>query len=214
MKISLKNFSYRIPGGAKALFELPSFEIPKAQKILLKGPSGCGKSSFLHAIAGIMSTATGKVFYNEEDLLSKSPQERAHFRALNLALIFQKLSLIPHFSVLENLLIEREDPLRARKLLEKFGLNNKEDILVERLSWGETQRVAIARALMKDFMVLLADEPTSSLDDAMTELVMKELIFQSKGRIFVCVSHDHRIEKYFDRVLTLTQMKTPSEVTT
>ena len=204
MKIHLKNFSYHLPTFSKPLFEMSDLSIDSGQKILIQGPSGCGKSSFLHAIAGLIPACQGEVWYDEVQLLALSSADRSQFRHANLGLIFQRLSLLPQWSALENLRVVQHDRVRARKGLKTLGLDIDMDLAVEHLSWGETQRVSIARALVKDFRVLLADEPTSSLDDDSTLVVMRELIRVTERKTFICVSHDHRVEKYFDKILKLS----------
>lgn len=205
MKIILKNFSYQLPGSEKDLFSVDSFEIPAGQKVLIRGPSGSGKSSFLHALAGLIPSAKGDVLYDSISLLSLNNSARTEFRSQHLGLVFQKLSLLDHFSVLENLMLENEDLALAESLAKEFRIAHRQDNLVRSLSLGEQQRVAIARVMMKNFSVLIVDEPTSSLDDESTALVMKNLLSSAKGKAFLCVSHDHRIEKSFDRVIELTE---------
>lgn len=205
MKISLKNFSYQLPGSEQNLFSVESFEIPEGQKVLIRGPSGSGKSSFLHALAGLIPSAKGEVLYDNVSLLKLSAKDRTEFRSQHLGLVFQKLSLLEHFSALENLMLENEDQPLAEGHLAEFKLLPRKDNLVRSLSLGEQQRLAVARMMMKPFAVLIVDEPTSSLDDESTNLVMKNLLASAKGKTFLCVSHDHRIEKSFDRVIELTQ---------
>jgi putative ABC transport system ATP-binding protein len=205
MKINLKNFSYQLPGASKALFSVEHFEIPEGQKVLIRGSSGSGKSSFLHALSGLIPSARGEVLYNDISLLKMNLHDRTAFRSRHLGLVFQKLSLLDHFSLLENMMLENENITLATSLAKDFRLSHRCDTLVRNLSLGEQQRVAIARVMMKNFSVLIVDEPTSSLDDESTDLVMKKLLEASQGKTFLCVSHDHRIQKSFDRVIELTQ---------
>jgi putative ABC transport system ATP-binding protein len=204
MNIKLQNFSYEIPGSKKALFSIEHFTIASGEKILIRGPSGCGKSSFLHALAGLIPSAMGQVFYDSLSLLELSNPDKTRFRWDHLGLIFQKLSLLEHFSVLENLLLEQDNQKLAQEILDSFGLREKENILVRKLSLGEQQKLAVMRVLMKEFQVLMADEPTSSLDDDSALFVIKKLLGSCQNKTLLCVSHDHRIESHFDRIINLT----------
>lgn len=203
MQIYLKDITVHISKDEE-LFKIPHLEIKSGEKLLIKGESGKGKTTFLHMLAGLFLPTLGEVTLGETSLNLLSEDERCLLRRKKIGLIFQKLNLIDHLTARENVYLlggdEKED------YLSKVGLNNKDNTLVARLSLGEQQRVAIARVLASNFEIILADEPTSSLDSKNAKLVMEKLLEASLDKTLIVVSHDDRIEKFFTRIVDFEEI--------
>lgn len=202
MRIELRHI--HIPG----LFRLPKLDIAAGEKVLIQGPSGKGKTTLLHLIGGILIPPEGEVRVDGKDLYKLSDRELSHFRRKKIGLIYQKLNLIEHLTGLENmqLISQEKNPSEAQALLKRLGLSDQAHRWVSSLSLGEQQRIAIGRVLLQKPDLLLADEPTSSLDHANTDQVMELLLEASRGKTLIVVSHDERIGKHFDRLLQLTDL--------
>ncbi len=166
----------------------------------ITGPSGCGKSTLLLALAGIIAQPKGEVIWQDRNILSLSPGTRDTWRRTTIGLVFQDFQLVQELSALENVLLPaRFDNFtlppalvqRAQGLLETLGVP-KDRGSVARLSRGEAQRVAIARALLRDPPIILADEPTASLDAEAGAIIIKTLasLAREHGRIVIAVTHD------------------------
>lgn len=208
MKISLNDIKVDLPAGGGTLFCLPQFEAESGQKILLQGESGRGKTTFLHLMAGLFHPTEGRVQIGEHRLSTLSDEERCQFRRRHVGIIFQKLNLIEYLSPLENVLLcVGESAIdKARKALEAVGLERQSQARSSVLSLGEQQRVAVARVLAADPAIILADEPTSSLDEKNAANVMDLLFQAAQGKTLIVVSHDHRIERKFNSVVQFDQL--------
>lgn len=166
-----------------------SFGVETGQTIAIVGRSGSGKSTLLHLAAGIDLPSTGTVSVGGRDLSRLSEAERSHLRRGGVGLVFQFFHLLSHLSVLDNILlpawIAGDDADDARRrgldLLERVGLEDRHADPVPHLSGGEMQRVAICRALLRRPALLLADEPTGNLDDAIGAEVMDLLLSLAAG---------------------------------
>ncbi len=173
------------------------------------GTSGSGKSTLLSLLAGIDIPDSGTMNFQGTDLAKLSEQERTKLRGEKIGIIFQQFHLIPHLSALENvclpleILASGDDPIvKGKKILEDVGLAHRLDHFPGQLSGGEKQRVAIARAMVMEPELLLADEPSGSLDEETGENVMK-LIFsmvEQRGTSLILVTHDERLAKTCDRI--------------
>jgi len=160
--------------GARGTVALDGIDltIPAGQFVAVVGPSGCGKSTLLHLSGGIDLPTRGRVLADGRDITGFSERELTLFRRRSVGVVFQFFNLIPALTVIENvelpLLLDgaRDSPQRARELLARVGVADKEDAYPYELSGGQTQRVAIARALVHRPSLLLADEPTGNLDSA------------------------------------------------
>jgi putative ABC transport system ATP-binding protein len=198
--------------------DVPAFTVGRGERVLLSGPSGSGKSTLLGVIGGVLVPQSGTVRLLGTDLAALAPAARDRFRADHVGFIFQMFNLLPYLSVVDNVTLaatfsrqrrERAGSLRAeaRRLLATLGVG--QDRVLERpaaqLSIGQQQRVAAARALLGRPEVLIADEPTSSLDAAarssFLELLMRECA--CAGTTLLFVSHDTSLGGYFDRRLSL-----------
>ena len=176
-----------------------SFEVEAGQTIAIVGRSGSGKSTLLHLAAGIDLPSTGSVHVGDRDLSQLREAERSHLRRGEVGLIFQFFHLLSHLSVIDNILlpawIAGDDADEARRrgidLLERVGLGDRHADPVQHLSGGEMQRVAICRALLRRPALLLADEPTGNLDDAIGATVMDLLLSlaRDEGATLLYVTH-------------------------
>lgn len=174
------------------------------------GPSGSGKSTFLSIAGALLQPSEGQVVINGTNLSDLKPKQLSRLRLEQIGFILQTSNLVPYLTVLDQLLvvkkmkgsITKEDKYLAKELLEKVGLGDKLKNYPDQLSGGERQRTAIARALMNDPNIILADEPTASLDTQrafeIVELMSNELKLRNKAAIMV--THDERLLKYCDKV--------------
>jgi putative ABC transport system ATP-binding protein len=184
------------------------------EQVLLMGRSGSGKSTLLQIIAGLMRPDRGTVQIAGQNLGVLGEPQRDRFRALNLGYIYQTFHLLPGFSALENVLLamsfsgQSSDASRARLLLERVGLGKRTKHKPSMLSVGEQQRVAVARALANRPKLLLADEPTASVDARHQQQIL-DLIrdtCREEDVALLMVTHADEIAKQFDRVEHLEQI--------
>ncbi len=175
--------------------------------LVILGESGCGKSTLLNIIAGIDETTSGKVLYKEFCVTSASRRQLTKYRRDNIGFIFQNYNLMPNLNAKENIELISEsvkNPIDSMTALKMVGLENKAEKYPSQLSGGQQQRVSIARALAKNPNIIIADEPTASLDyktsvEVLT--VMEELV--KKGTTMIMVTHNEEIAKMADRVIKL-----------
>jgi putative ABC transport system ATP-binding protein len=204
---------YPVGGGERVVFRNLSAGIRRGETVALLGRSGSGKSTLLNLIGGIDLPTAGEVILDGTSLTGLSEQRRTMFRRRHIGLVFQSFNLIPTLTVMENLLLPLElngrsgGPAHAAALdlLERVGLADRAGTSPDRLSSGEQQRVAVARALVHDPFLLLADEPTGSLD-AETGLRVLELLVglaRNDGRTMVVVTHSDIVARAADRVLAI-----------
>ncbi len=189
-----------------------SLEIASGEFVAIWGPSGSGKSTLLNLIGALDKPDSGELFVDGEDL-TRSHGDLADFRARTVGFIFQLHNLIPSLTALENVLIptlglkgaRREAHRRARELLERVGLGDKAHRRPPELSGGERQRVAVARALVNNPKIVLADEPTGSLDSKTEKHVLDLLreLHAERGVTVILVTHDPRVAQSADRVIEL-----------
>jgi putative ABC transport system ATP-binding protein len=189
----------------------PDWTIIKGEHWLLAGNSGSGKTTLMHIICGLKKPSAGSIFVNDQDISKFSESELDNFRKNQIGIVFQKAHLISSLNLIENLLAaqyfsgKKPDEKVAINLLAKIGLSGKDKSKVYTLSQGEAQRAAIARALINKPDMLLADEPTSSLDDQNAETVidlLKDLAGET-GSTLIVSSHDKRINTHFSKTYTL-----------
>lgn len=193
------------------LFHMPDLYCEAGSTILITGDSGKGKTTYLHILAGILKPNKGEILIGKKDIVSLSDAKRDKFRGKNIGLVLQKSHFVAAFTVLENLEMAswlatgKKNTSRAKELLEKLDIANQANKLPNQLSIGQQQRVSIARALMNGPKVLLADEPTSSLDDKNAEKVIQLLTDLSKEykAALVIVTHDARIKEKFTNKITM-----------
>lgn len=194
-----------------------SMELNRGDNIAVVGPSGSGKSTFLH-IAGTLDEPTaGTVTIFGTDLSQIPPQKIAAFRNQKIGFVFQEHYLLPQLSAVENVLIPivaqgsttRDSVERATMLLERVGLQDRRHHRPAQLSGGERQRVAFARALICSPVLVLADEPTGSLDPANAEKIGEVLLElqQADQAMLICVTHSERLASLFQKQVRLENGK-------
>ncbi|QUP88471.1 ABC transporter ATP-binding protein [Exiguobacterium sp. PFWT01] len=182
--------------------------------VAIVGPSGSGKSTLLYILGLLRKPDQGAFLMNERDVFELDEEQRRLLRLHEVGFVFQQAHLIPYLTVLEQLeLIQEKKKLDAKQLLTDLGLGHRLHHLPSTLSGGEKQRVAVARALINSPQLILADEPTASLDYENGRLVMELLAKQAheEGRRVVVITHDERMLDVCDRVLrvidgTLTEL--------
>jgi putative ABC transport system ATP-binding protein len=188
--------------GDKPVARLDMLRVEAGQAALLVGPSGVGKSTLLLALAGLAHTVNGSVHIGRTDVLALRGAALDRFRGRQIGFVFQDIHLLPGLSTLDNLLLAPfaagapQDRTRARDLLGALGVGDKADRPAERLSRGEAQRAAIARAMLLKPKLILADEPTASLDDAAAQVVADLLLdaADQTGAALVIATHDGRVK--------------------
>jgi putative ABC transport system ATP-binding protein len=189
-----------------------NFEAHAGELVLLLGPSGCGKTTLLSCLAGILTPTRGTVQVGDVDVTGLTPRQLIDYRRHTVGLVFQGFKLLASLTARENVeaplrlagVSARDARARAESLLGDFGLGERLHHRPGRLSGGQQQRVAIARALAHDPPLVLADEPTASLDYIQVESVIRTLRdLAGPGRIVVVSTHDHRLVPLADRVVEL-----------
>ncbi len=188
-----------------------SLKIENKGFILLTGKSGSGKSTLINIISGLDTDYQGNVFYKDVNLKDLSRKELTAYRNTEIGFVFQDYCLIENKTVLENLSlplnmqnIDQQD--RIDSILQQFGLSEHKHKYPNELSGGEQQRVSIARALLKNPNIVIADEPTSSLDNTNATMILELLKEISKTKLVIVVSHDTTLVGLFaDRVITLNE---------
>lgn len=188
-------------------------QLQPGETVAIVGASGSGKTTLLSLIAGLDQPSEGSVSINNKNLSRLSPPELAAVRAKDIGIIFQQFHLMPHLTALENVGLPLEilkDPNpteKAKAALESVGLGHRQNHLPSQLSGGESQRVAMARALVKEPMLILADEPSGSLD-YQTGVKVMDLLFdlvEKRKSTLLLVTHDSELAKRCQRQLHLQQ---------
>jgi len=190
-----------------------SFEIEAGEFVAIVGPSGSGKTSMLAMLATLLSPTSGSIKIDGQDLSSLKEKERSIFRRKKIGFTFQANNLVPFLTALENVelmlrlnkMMDRGALARARELLERLGLGDRLNSLPNQLSGGMQQRVAIARALVHDPSLVLADEPTSSLDTQRAFQVVETFanLIHEGNRVGIMVTHDLRMIGYVDKIISM-----------
>lgn len=191
-----------------------SLDLSAGQNIAILGPSGSGKSTLLHVLGGLDPPTSGSVRLRGIDPFALNNRALAQFRNQSIGFVFQDHHLLPQLTALENVLVPvlaqrtigSEDTSRAAELLDAVGLSARKDHRPGQLSGGERQRVAVARALVLGPSLVLADEPTGSLDSASSEVVgalLLELV-QREKTMLVCVTHSDLLAQAFQRRASLS----------
>ncbi|WP_333005452.1 ABC transporter ATP-binding protein [Vibrio coralliilyticus] len=219
--VELEQVTFTWPGNQTPTLDIKQLHITKGEHLFIKGPSGCGKSTLLGLLTGINTTSSGQLRVLGQDLNQMKGSQRDKFRADHIGYIFQQFNLLPYLNVIENVILpcqfstQRKSQVDkslvedATRLLEKLHLPaHLMDKPVVELSIGQQQRVAAARALIGKPALIIADEPTSSLDydnrTAFIELLLEQVNQAQSTLLFV--SHDPTLESLFDRTLNLNQI--------
>lgn len=203
----------RHSAGGRVILSVPRLMLLSGQHGLLLGPSGSGKTTLLHALAGLLTPDQGAISLLGQDMGAVRRAGRDRLRARHIGIIFQQLHLIAAVSVADNLRlaarlagnIPGEEAIA--QLLARVGLGDRARALPDELSQGERQRVAVARALVNQPALLLADEPTSAMDDANCEAVITLLLEQAglSGATLLVATHDQRLTSRLPVLLNLAK---------
>jgi ABC-type lipoprotein export system ATPase subunit len=210
--LQLKNVSKTFTDQKKPLtiLENVSFSLFEGEKVAIIGPSGSGKSTLLALLAGLDAPTSGEILVRGVPLASHDEKALAEYRNTTIGIIFQSFELVSPFTVRENvetplLIASKSNDARVTELVNRVGLLERENSFPATLSGGEKQRVAIARALSQEPAIILADEPTGSLDrntgGKVLELLLEEV--SREGRTLVIITHDISIADKMDRVLVV-----------
>lgn len=223
--IQLENVHFAYRQGAPEILHLQSLNIQAGERIFVFGPSGSGKTTLLGLLAGVLKASSGKVSILDRDLTAMKPSGRDAFRAAHIGYIFQMFNLIPYLSVLENitlpcrLSVERRLRLggvamneAALRIATHLGIGEILNSNVSQLSVGQQQRVAAARSLIGTPELVIADEPTSSLDHDHREKFIQLLFAECSqaGSTLVFVSHDRTLIPLFHRSISLPEINEAS----
>jgi ABC-type lipoprotein export system ATPase subunit len=193
------------------LFHFPDVLCFAGETLLVTGNSGTGKTTFLHILAGILEPLTGEIEIDKQNILSLNNSKKDTFRGKNIGIVFQKANFISALSIVENLEMAswlatgKKNTAKAKELLAKLNIADQAQKMPSQLSIGQQQRANIARALITEPKVILADEPTSSLDDKNAKIVVDLLVQLSKEykAALLIVTHDNRIKTQFTNQITM-----------
>lgn len=199
--------------GAQPLFSIEALKIAPGERLAVIGPSGCGKTTLLGLIAGLMKPRAGSIRVLGEDMAAMDEAARDRFRGAHIGILFQRHHLIAALTLQQNLALAMSlagrpaDTARIAALLAALDLASLAQQKPATLSGGEMLRACLARALVNRPRILLADEPTSSLDDARALAVIALLQREAaaNGASLIVATHDARVRAQFDRVLDLGQ---------
>lgn len=201
-------FSY----GQEAQFAFPDIALTGGEALLITGGSGKGKTTLLHLLGGLQRPQSGAIMIDETDISKLSDKKRDRFRGRNIGLVLQQNYFVASLSVLENVVLAswlatgKKAETKAKQLLQELDLLSHAHKLPSRLSVGQQQRVSVARALINEPRLLLADEPTSSLDDENAAIVAGILsnLSRQHGAALVIVTHDQRLKDRFSNQISLS----------
>ncbi|WP_146548877.1 ABC transporter ATP-binding protein [Rummeliibacillus suwonensis] len=210
--LEVKNISKSFKDGHSTIEVLKdiTFSIQKGEFVAILGPSGSGKSTLLSIIGALLTPSQGHVNIENDTITNYNSKQLTKVRAQRIGFIFQSANLIPYLTVQDQLLLiqnmakgkRRSSDKKSLELLENLGLSHHRNSYPRSLSGGEKQRVAIARALMNDANLILADEPTASLDSEKGRNVVEMIACEVRNRqkAAIMVTHDHRMIDLCDRV--------------
>ena len=194
-----------------------SLQVAAGEFVALVGPSGSGKTTMLSILAALLQPSSGKILLDGEDLAGMSDLERVDMRREKIGFTFQANNLVPYLTAVENVelmlrlnnKLDKAGKLRARELLARLGLGERLHNLPGQMSGGQQQRVAIARALIHNPSLVLADEPTASLDTERAYQVVETFagLIHEQKRAGIMVTHDLRMCEFVDRVLLMRDGK-------
>ena len=192
-------------------FNFPDIQLNNGGSLLVLGDSGAGKTTFIQILAGLLKPTSGQIHLDSVNYNKLSSKEMDQFRGRSIGMIFQNPHFVRNLNILDNLMLSlylsenKQDEKRVTQLLNELGLSNKLDSMPDDLSQGEQQRASIALAVIKQPDLILADEPTSSLDDVNCQKIitlLKEQAEKNKSKLII-ITHDNRIKTQFNKSITL-----------
>ncbi len=209
--------TYQSDSGTIHAVDDVSLHVTAGEFVALVGPSGSGKTTMLSILAALLQPSSGQILLDGQDLAQVSDVERVSMRREKIGFTFQANNLVPYLSALENVelmlrlnkRLDKTGKLRARELLARLGLADRMHNLPGQMSGGQQQRVAIARALIHNPSLVLADEPTASLDTERAYQVVETFagLIHEQKRAGIMVTHDLRMVEFVDRVLLMRDGK-------
>jgi putative ABC transport system ATP-binding protein len=212
LQLAIHGLAVSFPGLDAPVLAIDQLKIAAGERVVVTGGSGSGKSTFINIVTGLESSKAGSVVWGRSDIAAFSESARDRWRAQHVGLVMQDFHLFPGLSAIDNVLLPArlarvanpELIVRASHLLQLVGLS-RPDQKIETMSRGEMQRVAIARAILRKPGVIVADEPTASLDVEAGEAVGRLLLdlATETGSTLIVVSHDQRLIERLDRRITL-----------
>lgn len=194
-----------------SIFRFPNIALKEQENLLILGKSGIGKTTLLHLLAGLLTPVSGNIIINETNINDLSNSRLDTFRGQNIGLVFQKNYAVKSLNVFENIQArlffckKTADNAKIDELLQQLNLSNCKNSKVNQISEGQLQRLNIALSVIHQPKIILADEPTSSLDDDNCKTVIELLIQQAQqtNANLIVITHDHRIQSYFKNSITL-----------
>ncbi|WP_113925621.1 ABC transporter ATP-binding protein [Cognataquiflexum aquatile] len=207
MILRAKNIEFYYDSNQK--FQIPDISLDAGDQMLVIGKSGSGKTTILNIIAGLLKPKSGSVTIDGTDIYSLKGSQLDKFRGKNIGIIFQKPHILAPLTVEENLQLAnffvRENTQMIEPLLKELGIFDKKKARINTLSEGEAQRVSIARALVNKPKLILADEPTASLDDENAAAVVRLLQTQAKkyNAALIIVTHDQRVKDHIPNLIII-----------
>ena len=223
LSLTLSGVSISFAGLAQPVLSIDDLEVPAGGRLAVTGASGSGKSTFINLVSGLERPGHGAIRWRDTDITTLSESRRDRWRAANVGLVMQDFHLFPGLTAAENVLLPArlaraattEVKARALALLTRVGLSRPGQA-VETMSRGEMQRVAVARALLRRPGVIIADEPTASLDAEAGAEVGRLLIelADQEGATLIVVSHDERLTERLDRRIRLAAGRVVADTAT
>ncbi|MGE5611872.1 MAG: ABC transporter ATP-binding protein [Bacillota bacterium] len=225
MPLSVKNVAKRFQQGNVAIPALRgvALSVARGEFVAVMGASGSGKSTLLHLMAGLTRPDEGRILVDGQDLAAMGDRQLTLFRRRRIGLVFQAFNLIPALTAEQNILLPtqagggmRPEPDRLDELLKRLGLLDRRHHRPDALSGGEQQRVAIARALIANPAIILADEPTGSVDSITGQGICRLLkqLCEEQGRTIVIVTHEPAVAIWARRVVILQDGRNLGEFST
>lgn len=223
--LQVENLTKRFRQGNTTVEALKNFSlsVQREEFVAVMGASGSGKSTLLHAIAGLTRPDEGEIVIDGQNLSAMSDYQLTLFRRRHLGLVFQAFNLIPTLSAYDNVLLPMLADKRGKQgdgptvaLLDRLGLTQRRHHRPDALSGGEQQRVAIARAMVSDPSIILADEPTGSLDSVTGQSICKVLrqLCEDQGRTIVVVTHEPAVAIWAQRIVVMKDGQMLTEFST
>lgn len=217
--LSLHEVSKLYPSDHQSVHALQnvSLEIAEGEFVALTGPSGSGKSTLLQIMGGLDRPTSGKVMFHHKNLAEMDDGELSHFRGTNVGFVFQDALLLPHLTLLENVMLpltfqptaNKQYAAEVKELLREVGIENRAHHKPSELSGGQKQRACIARALVTHPTLVLADEPTGNLDTKTGAEILElfQKLHERKHVTFVIATHDHHIAQSAKRGFSIQDGK-------
>ena len=201
LKLTDINLNYKTDNNLIKVLQDINLEVKFKETLSIVGESGSGKTSLIMLIGGLEKATSGKIFFENNDITNMGEDEISNIRRKNIGIVFQSFYLIPNYTALENVSLTLEinkisnAEIKAKEILERFGLSERFYNLPSQLSGGEQQRVAIARSIVMKPKLILADEPTGNLDSENSELISKILFdyVSDEKASLIMVTHDNNL---------------------